>query len=41
MKMGFEEEIKINNVLKEENTEEKMKFLFPSVTSEVRIFIFN
>ena len=41
MKMGFEEEIKINNFLKEENTEEKMKFLFPSVTSEVRIFIFN
>lgn len=40
MKMGFNVEIKINNVLKEENSEEKMKFLYPSLTSEVRIFIF-
>ena len=40
MKIGFEDEIKINNVLKEENPEEKMKFLFPSLASEVRLFIF-
>lgn len=40
MKIGFEDEIKINNVLKKENPEEKMKFLFPSLASEVRLFIF-
>jgi len=41
MKIGFENEFIIKNVKKEENPEERMKFLFPSLTSEVRILIFN
>ena len=41
MKIGSEKEDNKNFISKEENPQEKMKFLFPSLTSEVRINIFN
>lgn len=37
MKKGTENENNEKFISKEENPEEKMKFLFPSLTSEVRI----
>ena len=40
MKIGSEKEDNKNFISKEENPQEKMKFLFPSL-SEVRINIFN
>ncbi len=40
MKIGSEKQDNENFISKEENPQEKMKFLFPSLTSEVRINIF-